>query len=211
MKAFSPRRSGDGAERHLCAQLPAFRQVPGLVGLRIYQRVVVLQAGADLVLGEGGPDRELGHAAGLLRPHREVVGVEGELLLKLAHYRLVFEEQYGAGTGGEGIELGFGGGESVGGNDLLQLVLGDVPELLVLGAEQDDHPRALRVERGRAVRDGLLDQFDDFLLGDGQLLVQGVDGAAVLDGGEECVRHREAPCLEIGFDISDGLDEINGK
>ncbi|CRR91193.1 hypothetical protein PAERUG_P48_London_17_VIM_2_01_13_02863 [Pseudomonas aeruginosa] len=68
------------------------------MGLRIYQRVVVLQAGADLVLGEGGPDRELGHAAGLLRPHREVVGVEGELLLKLAHYRLVFEEQYGAGT-----------------------------------------------------------------------------------------------------------------
>lgn len=67
------------------------------------------------------------------------------------------------------------------GDNGLEDVAGNVPELLVLGAEQDDDADGLGVEGGRDVQGGLLDDLGDALLGDGQVLGQDVVGAAVLD------------------------------
>jgi len=67
------------------------------------------------------------------------------------------------------------------GDDGLEDLGGDVPELLVLGAEEDDGAVALRVEARGDVLDGLLDDLLDASGGDGQLLAERVVGAAVLD------------------------------
>ncbi|KUI71595.1 hypothetical protein VM1G_11752 [Cytospora mali] len=58
---------------------------------------------------------------------------------------------------------------------------GDIPQLLVLGAEEDDDTVGLGVEGGGDVLEGLLDDLLDLGGGDGQVLGEGVVGAAVLD------------------------------
>ena len=59
-----------------------------------------------------------------------------------------------------------------------------VPHLLVLLAEEDDSPRGLHVEGGRAVADGEVDEGPDALLGHSgrEFVGEGVDGLAVQDG-----------------------------
>lgn len=91
------------------------------------------------------------------------------------------EKTYGTGGALEHVHLVGGGLEGIGGDDGLEDLSGDVPELLVVGAEEDDDAVGLGVEGRRGVEDGLLDDLGDALLADGQVLGQGVVGAAVLD------------------------------
>lgn len=60
----------------------------------------------------------------------------------------------------------------------------DVPELVVLGVEEEDGAGGLRVEGGGDVLDDLGDDFADAGVGDGRLLLEGVDGAAGCDSSE---------------------------
>lgn len=76
--------------------------------------------------------------------------------------------------------------ELVGGDDCLEDVGGDIPQLVVLSAEEDDGAVALGVERAGDVLDGLLDDLLDAVLGHGaKVLAEGVEGAAVLDEVED--------------------------
>lgn len=90
-------------------------------------------------------------------------------------------ETYGSGGALEHGDLVAGGLPVLLGDDGLEDLAGDVPELLVLGAEQDDDADGLGVEGRGHVQGGLLDDLGDALLGDGQVLGQDVVGAAVLD------------------------------
>jgi len=60
----------------------------------------------------------------------------------------------------------------------------DVPELVVLVVQEEHGARGLRVEGGGDVLDHLRDDFADAGVGDGRLLLEGVDGAAGREGGE---------------------------
>ena len=84
-----------------------------------------------------------------------------------------------ASSGASPAILGHNGLEGLG---------GDVPELLVLGAEQDNDAVALRVERRRDVLEGLLDDLVDALRGQAaEVLGERVVGAALLDEVEDRV------------------------
>jgi hypothetical protein len=60
-----------------------------------------------------------------------------------------------------------------------------VPELVMLGPEEDDGTAGLDRERRGSVLDGMVDTHDNAAVGDGRLLCEGEDGAADLDGLEE--------------------------
>jgi hypothetical protein len=60
-----------------------------------------------------------------------------------------------------------------------------VPELVMLGPEQNDGTAGLNRERRGSVLDGMVDTHDNATVGDGRLLCEGEDGAADLDGLEE--------------------------
>lgn len=85
----------------------------------------------------------------------------------------------------ESTDPACGASELVLGHNSLQDIERQVPEFVMLGVEQHDEARGLGVERRRDVEHGLLDESCDLLVGDGGLLVELVDGAAVLDGLEE--------------------------
>ena len=75
----------------------------------------------------------------MLGPGGDAVGVDGDALLEALDRVLVLEEEDGAVAGGEALDLRLGHGELLCGDDGLEDVEGDVPELLVLLAvEQDD-------------------------------------------------------------------------
>ncbi len=142
----------------------------------------MLQGGADLLLGQGGPDRKLGDAGGMFRPDREVVGVEGEFLLQILDDVGVFKKQHCADTCAEAaIYLGFALGVGFRRHYLLQLRLDDVPQLVMLGTKQDDGAGALGVERGGTVLDGVLDEGGQLLRRMGNLVTQGIDGTTYFD------------------------------
>ena len=70
------------AEDELRLERPLERDVPGLAGLLVGQRAVVLQVGAEAFGLKGGPGGELVHGRGVLGPVGELVGVLGELGLE---------------------------------------------------------------------------------------------------------------------------------
>lgn len=70
---------------------------------------------------------------------------------------------------------------AVGGDDGLQDLAGGVPELVMVGVEEDDDAVGLGVEGGGDVAQGVLDDLLDALLGDGEGLVEDVMRASVLD------------------------------
>lgn len=94
----------------------------------------------------------------MLGPGREAVLVEGDARLEVFDALLVLEEEDGAVAGGEALDLGLGRGELRGGNEALEDLEGDVPQLLVLVAEEED---SLAVgdtcQRTRCARDALED------------------------------------------------------
>ena len=71
------------------------------------------------------------------------------------------------------------------GDDGLQDIADNVPELVVLVLEQENEAGRLGVERGRNVLDDLGDDLLNAGVGDGRVLVEGVDAAAVGNGLEE--------------------------
>lgn len=70
---------------------------------------------------------------------------------------------------------------------LAEYPLADIPQLLVLLAQQDDCPRRLHVERAWDVLDRRGDDLVDPVVGYGALVRQFVQRAPGLDGREECV------------------------
>ena len=82
---------------------------------------------------------------GMLGPLREAVLVERELGLELGDDGLVLEEEDGAVAVREAVDPALGGSELLGGDDALEDVQGDLPELLVLGAKEKDR---LKWKRG---------------------------------------------------------------
>ena len=142
----------------------------------------MLQGGADALLGQGGPDRELGDPGGMFGPDGEVVGIESEFLLKILDDGGVFEEEHGASPGAEAaVDLGFTLGIGLRRHYLLELRLDDVPQLVVLLAKQNDGAGALGVEGGGAVLDGILDKGCQLGLGMGHPVAQGIDGTTYFD------------------------------
>ena len=55
----------------------------------------------------------------------------------------------------------------------------------MLSVEQEDNAGRLRVEAGGDMKDDLVDELRDLLVALGRLLVELVDGTALLDGVEE--------------------------
>ena len=72
----------------------------------------------------------------MLGPLGEAVGVEGELALEVLDDVLVLEEEDGAVPGGEALDAALRRGELVRGHDALEHVQRDVPQFLVLVAEE---------------------------------------------------------------------------
>ena len=82
----------------------------------------------------------------MLRPDGEVVRVERVLLLEALDHGLVLEEEDGAVASGEAaVDLALGRAPLLGGDDGLERVEHDLPELLVLRAKQE---HGLSCERG---------------------------------------------------------------
>ena len=92
---------------------------------------------------------------------------------------------YGSVTGAEAGDAGASVLPLGLGDDGLQDIADNVPELVVLVLEEENEAGGLRVERGRNVLDELGDDFLNAGVGDGRVLVQSVDAAAVGDGLEE--------------------------
>ena len=178
--------AGPAAEDELGVEGPALGQAPLGADLVVDEGVVVLQAGAEALELEGGPGDELLHAEALGGEVGELGGVGGKPLLHLAGALLVVEEEDGAGAGAEPPDAGRRGLPPGVGHDGAQGGEDDVPEAVVLGAEEDEGPVGLDVEGGRGVEGGLADDVPDPVGGDGaQVLVQGVDCPARLDGVQE--------------------------
>ncbi len=102
------------------------------------------------------------HGIGVLTPLRELVGVQGELLLQAGDDLGLLVEQDGAVGGLESAESLLGRGPGFLGRDGLDRGLDDVtPEFLVLVAEQDDDAGGLGVEAAGDVEHGFLDDLFD--------------------------------------------------
>jgi hypothetical protein len=71
----------------------------------------------------------------------------------------------------------------------LESGLGDVPQLVMLVLKQDNNARALAIEGGGGVEDGVADNLLDLLVVNRRLLLEGVEAAAGLDGSEVVGRH----------------------
>lgn len=146
----------------------------------------MLEVGAETLDLEGGPEDELLDGVALAGPAGELVGKGGELGLEALDGGLVVEEEdsaRGAAEAGDAVGCLLPAGL---GNDGLEDGAGDVPELGVLGAEEDEQAVGLGVERGWGVEGGLLDELLDAGGSDGaQVLVEGVDGTTGLDQLEE--------------------------
>lgn len=85
----------------------------------------------------------------------------------------------------EHVNLALGSSPSLSGDDGLEDLGVNVPELVVLGVEEEDGAGGLGVEGGGDVLDHLGDDGLEAGVGDGGLLLEGVDGAAGGDGLEE--------------------------
>ena len=85
----------------------------------------------------------------VLGPDGEIVRVERELLLEALDDGLVLEVEDGAVAGLEAaVHLALGRAELVYGNDRLQDVEDDVPELLVLVAKEENDLRVRAARQG---------------------------------------------------------------
>ena len=170
----------------------------------------VLEVGAQALDLEGGPDEDLGDAAGVVGPLLEHVGGRLVCLLRgLDGLTTVPEENLMFGNGSatrcirgtvgcggpyraigalEGLETGSEGlPDTGGGQDGLGSLDDDIPELLVLLAEKKADAGGLCVVGGRGEGEDLADDLLDAAVGDGRGILKTVDGAAVLGGLEPLV------------------------
>lgn len=81
------------AEDQLRLELPVAGDLPLLLDAGVRDRVVVLQVGAEALLLQGNPQRQLVHGRGVLAPLRELVGEKSVRLLQLVDGGGVFEEE----------------------------------------------------------------------------------------------------------------------
>lgn len=177
--------AGTAAEDELGRQLPVGGDFPLGGDALVDEGVVMLEVGAEALGLEGGPGGELQDGGAVLGPGREAVLVEGELLLHGADDGGVDEEEDGAGAGLEACIAPGRGIPALGGYDGLQDVRGDVPQLVALGAVEHQHAVRLRVEGRGDLDQVLLHDRRDLVRGDGQLLVQLVEGPTGLEGLEK--------------------------
>jgi len=81
-------------------------------------------------------------------------------------------------------------GDSAGSDEALEGRGSDVPETLVLLLQENNQAGGLGVERAGDVQDSSIDKLLDLSIGDGAVLAQLVDGAAVLGRLDESIdRH----------------------
>jgi len=179
------RWAGSLAADELGAEGPGLRNTPGLGHEVVDDWVVVLEVAAETFVGEGGPGNELGHSLGMLIP----VGVLGHQLLErlweLLGSLAILEEHDSAVSITVTLDLGLVLSEDGSWQSLALSLHIVVPELVVLGPEEDDGTAGLDRERRGSVLDGMVDTHDNAAVGDGRLLCEGEDGAADLDGLEE--------------------------
>ena len=174
------------AKRHLGHEVPHLGHAPRGLDLLVDERVVVLQAGAEPLGGEGGPDDVLVDGGGVLGPDGEVVLGEGVLVLQLARVLRVLEVEDGAVGVAEAVEallrvavelFGWGHGP----DDFDD----GVPELVVLVLEEEDDAGGVGAERGRGFIKGCLEDLLDAGVWDGGFGCKGVVCSAGLDGLNE--------------------------
>lgn len=97
---------------------------------------------------------------------------------------------YRAITGLEGIEFLLSAWPLLGRGDGLDRWLDDLfPEILVVGAQEDNNSGALRVKRAWAVQNCLVHNFDDLFIGNRGTVLKGIIGSPCLDGGKKRVGH----------------------
>lgn len=111
---------------------------------------------------------------------------------------------YRAVTTAEALQTGLGGGKVLLGDNLLHHIDDNIPQFGVLVLEQDDGTRGLRVERRRHVLHRLLHDIDHLCVGDRRRGRERVDGAATLDGLEECVGHGGGGGCGCGEEATEG-------
>lgn len=187
--------AGAAPKDQLGIQPPGPGQAPGGSDLVVDERVVVLEVGAEALEPEGGPEEQLLHAGALGGPGGEAVGVRWERDLHALDDVVVLEEEDGAGGPLEHGHAVLGVLPLVVGDDGAQRRRRHVPELVVLGAQEHDGAVGLRVEGRGRVEGGFVDELLNAAGGDGEVLVQRVDGAAGLGhldeevGGELGGRH----------------------
>lgn len=140
----------------------------------------MLQVGAEALELEGGPEEVLLHAGALSGPVGEPVGVHGERGLHALDGVLVLEEEDGARSALEHVHAVLGGLPLVAGDNGAKRRRRQVPELVVLCAKEDDDPVGLGVEGRRGVERRLVDELLYAVGGDGEVLVERVDGSAGL-------------------------------
>jgi hypothetical protein len=86
-KLLLGRCASGGTKDHLCAKLPVFGDIPGLLDFGIDQRIVVLQINTKPPSFQGSPRDVLGHAVGVGGPGWELVGVYRVLILQAFNCR----------------------------------------------------------------------------------------------------------------------------
>lgn len=96
-------------------------------------------------------------------------------------------DTHSAISSSEAIEFLLAGRPYLSRRNSLDTLLDDLPELVVFFSDEQDDACRLGVEAARHVQDGVADDFFDPGLRDGDGLVEGVDGAAILHGVEEGV------------------------
>ena len=88
----------------------------------------MLQGGSEAHILQHGPDRQLVHGRGVLRPYGEPLAVGRVGFLQPFDCRAVFEKQNGSVPGSEtAVDLGFRTGESLGRDDFAQRLFRYLP------------------------------------------------------------------------------------
>ena len=133
-------------EDELSVESPCGGDLPGLSNLGIDQRVVVLEVGTETFSLESSPEEVLLDSSRLNGPRLESVGVDSELALESLDGGVVDVEEDSSGSGLEAGNAAGGALPALGGDDGLESVGCDVPELVVLSTVENDDTVGLRVE-----------------------------------------------------------------
>jgi len=188
-------------EDQLRLELPFRINVPVLLHLGVDERVVVLQVSTTALGLQASPEHVLVHGGRVLGPSRELLGVGrvGRCCLADFGNRLVEENLVGilislalmmiskdthsSKSVSESINSSLASGFLRLVSEMrLQRLPDKVPELVVLGVQQDHKTGGLAVEGAGDVLHGCVDELLDARVADGQVLVEHVDAATGDDG-----------------------------